>query len=82
MMIVNKCVYNYLRLLKGDHAMEEKPNTVDRNLEQFLSDFRRDRISNSQLEEARMWYKRFTGKEYTSDTSELIEIYRSLKETA
>jgi hypothetical protein len=62
--------------------MEEKPNTVDRNLEQFLSDFRRDRISNSQLEEARMWYKRFTGKEYTSDTSELIEIYRSLKETA
>lgn len=57
-------------------------HTLKNMLEISVSDFNRQKTSTLHLKEAKAWFKKFTGKEYTSDPNDLIAIYCSLKEIA
>lgn len=58
---------------------------IEKNILDFcqdvLKEIRGEKIDNAKFQKAQDWYKKFTGKEYTGNPRDLVEMYDIVEET-
>lgn len=60
--------------------MEKFEKAVEDFCQDVLRELRGEYVDQTKLQQAREWYKRFTGKDYIGNPREVVEMFRIVNE--